>query len=402
MNSTTWPVVTAAGNRWSGFKSAEDQLTSFLALPYANPPVRFRKAEPYSGSLYNETARVTQLWETTCSSPISLVGQEDCLQYVPLLGIPLCSAELSSLNVVVPTEQKTDKLLPVMLYFHAGGYVGGSAMASDPTALVLRSIVLNKPVVFVSAKYTFSRCQGILLTGSSYRLGALGFSAAPLHNGGPPLDLDLNVGFHDQLLALEWVHAHVRQFGGDPARVTLVGASAGAMSISLHQMYSPRHLSRGAFLLSGVATSFPVPSAADATVRTLHALGGSCVPPPTLNSSIYSEFVECLRDLPIEKIMELSYRVMFQEPPATFVWLPVLEGEGGWLNERPAAKIRRGDYASVPLVAGNVADEGPMYVPLTSTGPISCSRSSRFLSTTAVDSTAKVMDMLRGLCPCCS
>lgn len=96
----------------------------------------------------------------------------------------------------------------------------------------------------------------------SYRLGALGLSASPPEPGAPPTaphiptrpasELDLNVAFKDQLMALEWIRDHIAQFGGDPDKIVLVGHSAGAMSVGLHQLYSgDRGLFRGGeFLFS--------------------------------------------------------------------------------------------------------------------------------------------------------
>ena len=49
---------------------------------------------------------------------------------------------------------------------------------------------------------------------------------------------DTNCGLRDQLLALEWVQRHIAQFGGDPARVTVFGESAGAGSI-MHLLAAP-------------------------------------------------------------------------------------------------------------------------------------------------------------------
>ncbi|CAM9755849.1 unnamed protein product, partial [Choristocarpus tenellus] len=69
---------------------------------------------------------------------------------------------------------------------------------------------------------------GVVVVSINYRLGALGWMVS--------VDDDLwgNYGLQDQRLALGWVHDNVRSFGGDPARVTLFGESAGAMSIGQH------------------------------------------------------------------------------------------------------------------------------------------------------------------------
>jgi len=58
----------------------------------------------------------------------------------------------------------------------------------------------------------------------SYRLGPFGFlTSATLREAGylP------NNGLHDQKLGLRWVKKYIEGFGGDPARITLLGCSIG-------------------------------------------------------------------------------------------------------------------------------------------------------------------------------
>lgn len=74
--------------------------------------------------------------------------------------------------------------------------------------------------------------KDIVLVVPQYRLGPLGFLSMKSEN------LPGNAAIFDVILALKWVQAHVRSFGGDPERVTLVGQSAGAGLINA-LAYSP-------------------------------------------------------------------------------------------------------------------------------------------------------------------
>jgi para-nitrobenzyl esterase len=69
-----------------------------------------------------------------------------------------------------------------------------------------------------------ARDGGVVVVTFNYRVGIEGFAQI---KGAPA-----NRGLLDQIAALEWVHDHIRAFGGDPKRVTVFGESAGAGSVA--------------------------------------------------------------------------------------------------------------------------------------------------------------------------
>jgi para-nitrobenzyl esterase len=120
-------------------------------------------------------------------------GSEDCLK----------------LNIFAPIDSDEKSNLPVVVFFHGGSYLysSPSAFLHDGTKLAGRGIV----VVTVA-----------------YRLGALGFLASP-----DRLNLTGNYGILDQIESLRWVKTHIRQFGGNPEQVTIMGESAGGTTIAI-------------------------------------------------------------------------------------------------------------------------------------------------------------------------
>lgn len=193
-----------------------DSIASFKGIPFAAAPVG---AGRWSAPAPVEPWRAPR--DATTYGP-------DCMQN-PLPGIQPGSRPMSedclTLNVWTPKPAKGAKL-PVMVWVHGGGFVGGSGTLpeTDGAALARRDVVV---VSF------------------NYRLGRFGFFAHPA------LGKDGNWGLMDQIAALKWVQRNIVTFGGDPAKVTIFGESAGGESVS-RLMASPA--AKGLFARAIVAS----------------------------------------------------------------------------------------------------------------------------------------------------
>lgn len=143
----------------------------------------------------------------------------------------------------------------------------------------------------------------------NYRVSTLGFlySSEVAEVGG-------NQGLFDQAAALEWVQEHIRYFGGDPQRVTLMGQSAGGWSVSLHVL-SPvtRNWFQSAIMMSGaVLDDFYTDGQ---QFEQLYLTGIRKVNCATdKDTTITKEVVRCLQALPAEDVDKI-YNLVDRKSP---------------------------------------------------------------------------------------
>jgi para-nitrobenzyl esterase len=122
--------------------------------------------------------------------------------------LPGTDEQCLSLNVFTP---ELGGPRPVFVWLHGGGFAVGHAAASLYSGVRLAA---DADAVVVTV---------------NYRLGSLGWLGHPGLAGARHAPA-ANWGLLDQIAALEWVRDNIAAFGGDPARVTLAGQSAGALS----------------------------------------------------------------------------------------------------------------------------------------------------------------------------
>ncbi|KAF9085643.1 hypothetical protein BGX23_009490 [Mortierella sp. AD031] len=242
-----------------GALDKNDKVAKFLNIPFGLVEERWRpavKPKPWDG-IRDATKLGPMPPQQTDNNPFlsmflgvpdkynfeEAMSERDCLN---------CNIFMPASAVVGSTEK-----LPVLVWVHGGGLRNGgnSIPLYDCSELVLASIELNKPMVVVAI---------------NYRLNYLGFISskelildAQEHAKIIPKEdrkwYDQSVGnwgLLDQILGLQWIQDHISAFSGNPKRVTVMGESAGASSISYLQLIPEcRGLFFRSILQSGTATT---------------------------------------------------------------------------------------------------------------------------------------------------
>jgi carboxylesterase type B len=150
----------------------------------------------------------------------------------------------------------------------------------------------------------------------------------------------------DQRLALQWVHKHIRDFGGDPNRIMVAGQSAGAASVSVHLVARKSWgLAKRATMLSGAFPTWITQTWEDAVDAYANTLSVTGCPPGERG-------LTCLRALSASTVFELDSIV------ADNGWGPTVDGSE--LAARPWELAQRGevDPGIDTVIAGATAEDG--------------------------------------------
>ncbi|MGY0055838.1 carboxylesterase/lipase family protein [Streptomyces sp. LZ34] len=295
--------------------TADAQGRQFLGIPYAAPPV---------GELRWRAPRPAPAWQGVRDA--TRFGGR-CVQGVswdPGYEQPTYTEDCLGLNVYAPTGARPGRA-PVMVWFHGGGLTAGAGSDVVPD--------------------TFSAEGGIVSVTVNYRVGAMGFLSVPALDGEAADGTSGNFGMLDQQAALRWVRRNIARFGGDPARVTIAGESAGGRSVCT-QLASPpaRGLFRAAIIQSGAYGDCAASTrreAADSGTAFAASLG--CDDPATAAT--------CLRAKSPRQILEAQGR---------YPWAPVAGGD--FLPVQPSEAFATGRSARVPVLNGANRDEGRMFI----------------------------------------
>lgn len=192
-----------------------DSVYNFKNINYASSPAgEYRWHHPQHPTAWTELRDATAFGPACPQSGVDYYD-EDCL----------------TLNIWTPTNQSLNdyytgdfigvkpnanaSALPVFVWIYGGRFGGGAA--SDP--------------LYDGAGLA---AKGVVVVTLNYRLGALGWLAHPDISALSTSGTSGNYGLVDQEACLHWVNERIAAFGGDPARITIGGQSAGAASVLDH------------------------------------------------------------------------------------------------------------------------------------------------------------------------
>jgi len=289
----------------------------FLGVPYAAPPVgqlRWKAPSPHPSW--------SQPWDATHFRDV-------CAQSAFVPGLAQHSSEdCLYLNIYTPNPPRAH--LPVMVWIHGGAFVLGSGQDADGSVMAAKGKVV---VVTIN-----------------YRLGPFGFLVHKALDAESPHHVSGNYGLLDQQAALAWIHRNIAAFGGDPARVTMFGESAGGISVCL-QLESPRAqgLFQRAIDESGPCQmTLPVAQAQAQGAKLTRLLGCDRA----------QDVVACMRAKPAKEILD----ALPASPvgASDVLWFPVIDGYV--LPQTADQAFQTGKFAKVPVINGSNRNEGTLFV----------------------------------------
>ena len=317
----------------TGTSGSSPDMRVYRGIPFAAPPVgdlRWKAPQPAAKwqGLRQAAEFSNACWQTQYPAAAAIYQAK----------LPPLSEDCLYLNIWTTAKSAKDRL-PVMVWIHGGGFTRGygGSRAYDGEALARK---------------------GAVIVTINYRLGIFGFFAHPALSAESGHHASGNYALLDQIAALQWVQKNIAAFGGDPARVTIFGESAGSWAVNV-LMASP--LAKGLFqrAIGESGGSFsPMKTLAEAESEgaalavslTLTLAAGAKA--EARDKSSAQSILKTLRAEPAEELLKASEAETVR---------PMVDG---WVLPQDIATIfAQGKQNDVPLIVGYNADEGTTLAP---------------------------------------
>ena len=282
--------------------------------------------------------------------------------------IPSASEDCLFLDVYAPHNATETSRLPVFFYIQGGGFNGNANPNLNGTSLIQAS---GMNMIFVT---------------HNYRVGPYGFLASKeiVKDG------SLNNGLKDQRKALEWVQDHIAKFGGDPARVTMGGSSAGGASVTLQLAAYGGRDDKLFHQAAAESQSF----GAVRTVEESQYQYDELIKRVKCDGS--GDTLACLREIPIASLQYQNINTPFpgQRRKPLFPYNPTLDHD--FLPDVTIALFQKGKFVNVPTIYGDANNEGSIFAPQSTR---SRDASNEFLTATFPKLSKDMLDEIQTLYP---
>jgi para-nitrobenzyl esterase len=316
MNPIPGDPITIETGKLSG-TLLDSGVKAYLGVPFAAPPVRELRwhepmpAKPWKG-IYNADSKITNCYIALRASTLNhyfgeIKSSEDCLY----------------MNIWTPPGAKAGDHLPVVVWIHGGGFQEGS---------INFDVYGGEPLAR----------KGVIFVGIPYRVNIFGNLAHPELTKESGHNASGNYGLMDQIAGLKWLRRNIAAFGGDPANVTVVGQSAGAMAVDLLQS-SP--LAHGLYA-HVVALSGGYHGVASPHLETLAETEAKGV---KLQQAMKAKDIAQMRTIPADQITAIAAanKIVFSGPTQ----------EGYVVPGNPADIYAAGKQSDVPLLLASVGND---------------------------------------------
>ncbi|KAI0378283.1 alpha/beta-hydrolase [Hypomontagnella monticulosa] len=318
--------------------AAIPDVKQWLGIPFAEPPVgslRWRAPVPKTKSLALIEAKTPP---NSCAQYLE-PGHTIFNDAVPeFLAAGPYHEDCLYLNVIAPRKSKGK--LPVLVWVHGG---------------VLQYGGVNTP--YEKPHKWVQRSQGHIVVMINYRLNIFGFPNAKGLK-------EKNFGILDQRLALEWVRDNIKQFGGDPEKITLWGQSAGASAVDGHQFAWPSDpIFKSIIVESSVVLIAKSGSDLNQTSFSYVSQQLGC------SANATQDEVECMRTVSADDIEKVLLDAATRGTPPLY-FSAQADGKIVFTPDEYLARGKAGKYANVPMLAGTNAKEGSSFVPFTMNGSV--------------------------------
>ncbi|KAI1766594.1 carboxylesterase [Hypoxylon sp. FL1150] len=308
-------------------------LKQWLGIPFAEPPVGLLRWKTPVAKSKSSTLIEAKAPPNSCAQYLD-PGASIFNDLTPeFLAQPPYSEDCLYLNVITPIE--ADGKLPVLVWVHGGEFLFGGINTA-----------------YENPRRWVERSQSHIVVMINYRLNIFGFPNAKGLT-------DKNFGVLDQRLAIEWVRDNIKQFGGDPGKITLWGQSAGSAIIDGIQFAWPSDpIFRSVITESGVTLMGTTSNDMNQTSFDYVSKQLGC----SLNNTAQKE-VECMQKIDVDLIEEVLFNYTASGATPALYFGPQADGKIVFTPAEYLSKGEAGDYANVPMLVGSNAQEGSSFVP---------------------------------------